>query len=46
MFQHFEKWAARPFDPEMGLAGWVAFFLMIFTIIILWTSVLRLITKA
>lgn len=42
-FDYLKSWAARPFNPDMGIWGWVFLFLLFLGVSYAWASIIRLI---
>lgn len=40
-----QQWAAKPFSEEMDAWNWVLFTAFVVTVAVLWTRVLRTVTK-
>lgn len=37
----FKKWAEKPFDLEGDVVNWVLFLVLVITVAVMWTRVLR-----
>lgn len=45
MLTQVKEWSERPFNPEMGIWGWVFFIGLLLIVSGLWASVIRLINR-
>lgn len=44
MFTYLDNFAERPFNPEMGILGWIFFIGFLMIVAGLWASVLKMVT--
>lgn len=42
-FAYLKQWAARPFNPDMDMWGWVFLVVFILAIVFLWNHTLKMI---